>query len=336
MAARLARAAARLERRHVSNKVIDEFLAGWNGDIRSQLECRLNERGVLPAELVAASISSRAITVDELMLLLIPVAATWARTPVSGYAVGSVAAGQTDNRYGCGCLYLGANFEFAGIGLNHSIHSEQSAINNAWLHDETGITAIAVSAEPCGHCRQFMQELAATDNALRILMPPGSDCFESPPRSCLLSDLYPQPFGPQHLGRQGQLLRQQRHCLDVSADDPLADRAVVAASMSYAPYTGNAAGVAVQTVDDRIVTGRYAENVAFNPSLSPAASALSQFSMTSPPQSPLQIQEVVLVEAASAISQYEATVSLLSSVAPSAPVRHLIAVERDQSTAAGA
>jgi hypothetical protein len=57
--------------------------------------------------------------------------------------------------------------------------------------------------------------------------------------------------------------------------------------------------------------------------------------MTSPPQSPLQIKEVVLVEAAAAISQYEATASLFKSVAPSARLRHLVAADHEQSPIAG-
>lgn len=40
-----------------------------------------------------------------------------------------------------------------------SLHAEQSAILNAWMHDEREILALHVSETPCGHCRQFMREL---------------------------------------------------------------------------------------------------------------------------------------------------------------------------------
>ena len=39
------------------------------------------------------------------------------------------------------------------------IHAEQCLIANALLHGETGIQKLAISAAPCGHCRQFYSEL---------------------------------------------------------------------------------------------------------------------------------------------------------------------------------
>ena len=49
--------------------------------------------------------------------------------------------------------------------------------------------------------------------------------------------------------------------------------------MSYAPYSKSFAGVAVRTRDGRIFSGAYAENAAFNPSLSPLQAALSQLNL---------------------------------------------------------
>lgn len=49
--------------------------------------------------------------------------------------------------------------------------------------------------------------------------------------------------------------------------------------MSYAPYSKSYAGVALRVRNGAIVTGAYAENAAFNPSLSPLQAALSQLNL---------------------------------------------------------
>ena len=54
---------------------------------------------------------------------------------------------------------FGANQEFQGSSMAQTIHAEQSAISHAWLRNEPRITDIVVNYTPCGHCRQFMNEL---------------------------------------------------------------------------------------------------------------------------------------------------------------------------------
>lgn len=58
-----------------------------------------------------------------------------------------------------GRLYVGVNLEFAKLPINNSVHAEQFLVANALHHGEKAITKIAVSAAPCGHCRQFYSEL---------------------------------------------------------------------------------------------------------------------------------------------------------------------------------
>ena len=58
-----------------------------------------------------------------------------------------------------GDFYFGANQEFQGSSMAQTIHAEQSAISHAWLRNESRITDIVVNYTPCGHCRQFMNEL---------------------------------------------------------------------------------------------------------------------------------------------------------------------------------
>ncbi|KAK7276386.1 hypothetical protein RIF29_17525 [Crotalaria pallida] len=59
---------------------------------------------------------------------------------------------------------------FPGLPLHHSIHAEQFLVTNLSLHSEPQLLSFAVSAAPCGHCRQFLQELPFAPNiTLNIL-----------------------------------------------------------------------------------------------------------------------------------------------------------------------
>lgn len=60
---------------------------------------------------------------------------------------------------GSGNLYVGCNLEFANLPLYNSVHAEQFLLVNALHHRETRIEKLAISAAPCGHCRQFFSEL---------------------------------------------------------------------------------------------------------------------------------------------------------------------------------
>jgi cytidine deaminase len=69
------------------------------------------------------------------------------------------------------------------------------------------------------------------------------------------------------------------HRLVIDTDDELAGAALDAANISYAPYSKSFAGVAVRTSDGTVAAGAYAENAAFNPSMSPLEVALSQLNL---------------------------------------------------------
>lgn len=192
---------------------------------------------------------------------LLAEAAKHARPPISNFRVGAIARGTS------GKLYFGANVEFAGEALSFTVHAEQSAVVNAWMAGEGGIDVVATSAAPCGYCRQFLNELA-TD--LTIVMPG---------QSRRLAELLPHSFGPRDLGIAGGLLQYERPRLTIDEQDELAQAALAAANMSYAPYSHSWAGVALRTRDGAVVRGAYAENAAFNPSLSPLQAALSQLNL---------------------------------------------------------
>lgn len=200
---------------------------------------------------------------DALLSALLPVAAAYARPPLSGFFVGAAARGAS------GAIYCGANLEFAGTSPWTSLHAEQAAVARAWAAGEAAIEAIAVDAAPCGLCRQFLMELG--EPARLSILATGE-----PPAS--LAELLPRAFGPADLGRAGGLLSGHRPGieLDGGAGDGLVAAALGATRRSYAPYTGAEAGIALRLRSGTIVDGSYAESAAHNPGLAPLAMALSR------------------------------------------------------------
>lgn len=94
---------------------------------------------------------------DALLLALLPAAAALARPPISRYHVG--AAGLAPS----GAVYLGGNMELPRCPLNQSVHAEQFVVCNLAAHGEGRLVTLAISAAPCGHCRQFLCELHRAD-----------------------------------------------------------------------------------------------------------------------------------------------------------------------------
>lgn len=276
-------------------------------EITEALKDRLGERPFhIPkakAEQVARDLN---LSMDQLMVELIPVAKANARPPISEYLVGAVGKGES------GDLYLGVNLEFPNRALNQSVHGEQFVTANAMSHGETGLEKIAVSAEPCGHCRQFLNELQ-DGGALDVLIP-GQQPVE-------LKTLLPRNFGPQDLGIEGGLLASPEHDLKLnsSSDDPTVQAALKAARKSYSPYSKSPSGVAIEANGKTYANG-YAENAAFNPSLSPMQAAL--VTLVADGVQYEDIDRVVLVEreqtADNQASQEGIARLLLSGIAPEA------------------
>ncbi|MGH9539978.1 MAG: cytidine deaminase, partial [Terriglobales bacterium] len=260
-------------------------------------------RGAIAAPVVAQFLSSSGMTIDQLMLALIPLAQKDAIPPISNFFVGAVALGTS------GSIYFGANYEFVGQALSFTVHGEQAATAHAISRGETGMQKLAVSAAPCGYCRQFLYELT-TASTLQILLP------NTPP--ALLTSLIPNAFGPSDLGVTAALMSPQSLGMTLSSapDDPVVKAALAAANASYAPYTFDYAGVALKTSDGGIFTGSVAENAAFNPSMSPLEAAVVSL-VISGGKSYSDIVDAVLVEAAvSKASQVAATRAVLSAITP--------------------
>lgn len=228
---------------------------------------------------------------------LLPLAAACAVAPLSKFNVGALALGKS------GQLYFGANMEFSGATMQQTVHAEQSAITHAWLRGEKALEAITVNYTPCGHCRQFMNELNS-GTSLRIHLP-GRE-------PATLGDYLPDAFGPRDLAIETLLLDEVDHGLPLKGD-PLCQAALQAANRSHAPYSQALSGVALQMADDTIFAGSYAENAAFNPSLPPLQAALIMLNLSGYDVS--QIQRAALAEAPDArLIQRQATFATLQAL----------------------
>lgn len=258
---------------------------------------------VIPAEKVQELIQQLNISVEELLQELVPIAQTYARPPISKYYVGAAGLGKS------GKIYLGVNLEFPKMPLNQSVHAEQFLVALARSHQETEIVALALSAAPCGHCRQFFQELGASSTDLTLYI---KNC--SP---MTLKTLLPQAFGPQDLAIEGELLAPLKENFMFTMDYSIRTLARIAAFSAYAPYSKAKSGVAIQTVDGRIYSGSYLESAAYNPSLSPLQAAL--ISLVADGREYNEIRAAMLVEQErGAISHEIFTRALLETIAPQA------------------
>lgn len=267
--------------------------------------------GQIRTEDAATLARNESTTVEQLMLDLIPLARGYSHAPISNFFVGSVVRGAS------GCLYTGANIEIPGHCLGFAVHAEQSAVSNAYMHDEKAVTALAVGGAPCGHCRQFINE-ASPDGEILILTP------GNPPVK--LSAILPSAFGPAALGRKhGAFPVHQTHLTLASpAADSMITGALEAARKAYAPYSTSPSGVAIRSAQGPIYRGSYIENVAFNPSLSPLQIALAQMIAAGKRYS--GISQVALVEVQGAkISQRAVTETVLGAIAPKVKLEHVYA-----------
>lgn len=261
--------------------------------------------GQIRAAEVKAICDGEGKSVDAVMVDLLPLARIYSRPPISNYHVGAVARGVS------GDLYLGANLEFPGHSLGFSVHGEQAALSNAYMHADRGVSALAVTAAPCGHCRQFMNELSPEINVL----------VEGKP-AVKLSSLLPSAFGPRDLGVTDLAfpVKEVDLILPKGSSDELTRAALDAARKSYAPYTKAHSGVAIRTSSGRIYEGSYIENAAYNPSLPPLQTALVSLILAG--ESYSAISDLVLVETEGApISQRSVAEAVLSAIAPGIKLR---------------
>jgi len=284
---------------------------------------------VLPAEEVAQLVSARGLrSAAELLPHLASSAKPLAGCLISGFEVGAAALGES------GAVYLGTNVEFPGHQLQQSIHAEQFVVANAHAHGERGLVRLCVNVPPCGHCRQFLQELP---NA-------GALQFEicTPAVVLPLAELLPHSFGPADLGLapEVRMLRSTPFMLlesgsggGAAESDPTQLAALRAAQRSFAPYSKSPAGVAAEVRGDTgdecavaVYSGSYLESAAYNPSLPPLQALLVAFvaargCTVEEARSALRrdLVRVVLAEAGGAAASHAAaTRALVATLSPTA------------------
>jgi cytidine deaminase len=196
---------------------------------------------------------------------LLELAREFASAPISGFKVGALAIGKS------GKGYLGANMEFTGVPLHASLHAEQSAVINAWMHGESGIESLTVSELPCGHCRQFLLELhGAAELPIR-----------ANGHSKNLAALMPEPFAQTRSKGRGLLDSPAQKLIAIQTEtSDHAKRAINAASRSYTPYSQSPEGFMIEMIDGHHFAGRAAESVAFNPSVPAIITALNQLNLS--------------------------------------------------------
>ncbi|MFU0445375.1 cytidine deaminase [Pseudocitrobacter faecalis] len=252
---------------------------------------------MLSAGQVSSLRSATGLDEDALAFALLPLAAACARADLSHFNVGAIARGVSGN------WYFGGNMEFLGATMQQTIHAEQSAISHAWLRGEKALAAITVNYTPCGHCRQFMNELNS-GLALRINLPGRA------PHT--LKDYLPDAFGPKDLDIKTLLMDEQDHGYPLEGD-ALTQAAIKAANKSHTPYSKSPSGVALELADGTIFSGSYAENAAFNPTLPPLQGALNLLSLHGYDYP--AITRAMLAERADApLIQWDATVATLKAL----------------------
>lgn len=174
-------------------------------EIKTEVEKILNGNYFIKDEEAKKLMSIYEFDLNEFLIFLLPYAAEYAKVPVSNFKVGAVAMGISGN------IYFGSNMEFEKEALSYTVHAEQSAVTNAWLDGESGILKLAVTSAPCGHCRQFLNELI-TSKELKILLQNSqtkvTEIFG-------LSQLLPNSFGPQDLQIDGGLMKTEIHNLGI-------------------------------------------------------------------------------------------------------------------------
>ncbi|CAH6636848.1 cytidine deaminase [Pseudocitrobacter vendiensis] len=252
---------------------------------------------MLSAGQVSSLLNATGLDEDALAFALLPLAAACARADLSHFNVGAIARGVS------GTWYFGGNMEFLGATMQQTVHAEQSAISHAWLRGEKALAAITVNYTPCGHCRQFMNELNS-GLALRINLPGRA------PHT--LKDYLPDAFGPKDLDIKTLLMDEQNHGYSLEGD-ALTQAAIKAANKSHTPYSKSPSGVALELADGTIFSGSYAENAAFNPTLPPLQGALNLLSLHGYDYP--AITRAMLAERADApLIQWDATVATLKAL----------------------
>ncbi|KAJ0263064.1 Cytidine/deoxycytidylate deaminase [Hirschfeldia incana] len=296
---------------------------------------------LIHAEEAESAAKRHGVSVVNLLPLLVNPATSLARPPISKFPVSAVGLGSS------GRIFVGVNVEFPGLPLHHSIHAEQFLVTNLTLNSEPILRRFSVSAAPCGHCRQFLQEirdapdiriLITDPNAFRDAVTDNEDAVNEKENAVReqndavaekeedgyvrLESILPHRFGPNDLLERDVPLLLEPHdnglaLLGVTnghVDSDLKLTALSAANRSYAPYSGCPSGVALVDCEGRVYRGWYMESAAYNPSLGPVQAAIVDFVANGGGGGFERIVGAVLVEKKDAVVRQEHTARMLLQV----------------------
>lgn len=125
----------------------------------------------------------------------------------------------------------------------------------------------------------------------------------------------PYAFGPKDLNITQRLFDTQpnyQYQLAQATKIPAINTALWWLNRSHSPYSHNCQGVAIQTKDNKIYKGSYAENAAFNPSLPALQVALNHLLLQG--KSFEQIETVYMLEKATNLSYRKQAEDLLATI----------------------
>lgn len=277
-------------------------------------------RFVIEASEAESMAKKSGLTVVQLLPSLVKSAQALARVPISKFHVGAIGYGSS------GRIFFGVNLEFPGLPLHYSVHAEQFLVTNLSIQSEPRLDYVAVSAAPCGHCRQFFQEIRGAQD-IKILITsaePGDNNDGSCGQFSPLLQLLPHRFGPGDLLGEDVPLVLEQHNNGLSFSNKsetfsnksptfsndLIKAALEAANKSHAPYSLCPSGVAILDSEGKIFKGWYMESAAYNPSMGPVRAALVNY-IVSGGVGYDKIVAAVLVEKEVALVKQEQTARLL-------------------------
>ncbi len=151
---------------------------------------------LLTADQVTTLKQATGLDEDALAFALLPPAAACARADLSHFNVGAIARGVS----GTGTSAETWSFSVRPCS-KPSMRSRAPSVTPR-LRGEKALRAITVNYTPCGHCRQFMNELNS-GLELRINLPGRA------PHT--LRDYLPDAFGPKDLEIKTLLMDEQDH-----------------------------------------------------------------------------------------------------------------------------
>lgn len=189
------------------------------------------------------------LSTEDLLRGLVVYAQAYARVPISDFRVGASALTHS------GEIFLGVNLEFEGAAFHQTVHAEQFLVSWSRACSESPLRLLAVSAAPCGHCRQFLRE-ADPEGDLTLFIQDGP--------AVISADLLPRAFTPKDLGVTE---RFHSNSLVVPEGTSVAEAARSAAEASYAPYSKARVGAAFRIPSGEVFAGSSIENAAYNPTL---------------------------------------------------------------------